>query len=70
MDNLEGVLGSLACVNGSFLTEGHTHYNCSGYNHGIDIELALRALKCLEDTKNTNLKEMIRKCATLFHIFN
>ncbi|OQR74148.1 putative E3 ubiquitin-protein ligase HERC4-like [Tropilaelaps mercedesae] len=60
MDNLEGVLSSLACVNGSFLTDLDAHYNCSGYNHGIDIEVALGALKCLEDTKNTSLQEMIR----------
>lgn len=62
MDNLEGVLSSLACMNGSFLTDQDRHYDCSGYNHGVDTELALRAMKCLEDTKNSSLKEMIRKC--------
>ncbi|XP_022653995.1 probable E3 ubiquitin-protein ligase HERC4 isoform X2 [Varroa destructor] len=60
MDNLEGVLSSLACMNGSFLTDQDRHYDCSGYNHGVDTELALRAMKCLEDTKNSSLKEMIR----------
>ena len=59
MNYLEPILGSLACLNGSFLVENDGHYNCTGLNHGIDVELAMRGLKSLEDTKNTSLQDFI-----------
>ncbi|XP_028968234.1 probable E3 ubiquitin-protein ligase HERC4 [Galendromus occidentalis] len=59
MNYLEPILSSLACLNGSFLVEDDGHYNCTGLNHGIDVELAMRGLKSLEDTKNTSLQEFI-----------
>ncbi|CAB3239386.1 unnamed protein product [Arctia plantaginis] len=56
---LETVFGSLACVNGSFLTPNNAHYGCSTKVPGVDLKKAEQAFTIISRFENSTIKELI-----------
>ncbi|KAL4716608.1 hypothetical protein ACJJTC_008243, partial [Scirpophaga incertulas] len=59
MAYLETVFGSIACVNGSFLTQDNTHFGCNTKKPGVDLKAAERAFSTISRFENTSIKELI-----------
>lgn len=61
-------MSSLSCLNGSFLMLNDSHYNCSGYNHGIDFDLAARCFDAISHVRNTSLSDLVCICVYFIYI--
>lgn len=56
---LETAFGSLACVNGSFLTSDNAHYGCSAKVPGVDLKKAEQAFTIISRFENSTIKELV-----------
>ncbi|KAG5681672.1 hypothetical protein PVAND_011086 [Polypedilum vanderplanki] len=56
---IEVIFKSLACINGSFLLDKNGHLNCTGKNHGIDLQEAEFAFDDIRKVTNESLKSLI-----------
>ncbi|KAM3967385.1 HECT and RLD domain containing E3 ubiquitin ligase 4 [Aphomia sociella] len=56
---LETVFGSLACVNGSFLSANNAHFGCNKRVPGVDLKSVEEAFAIISRFENTSVKELI-----------
>lgn len=59
MTYLETVLGSLACVNASFLLANNAHFGCNTKVHGVDLKQAEMAFTLVSRFESTTLNELV-----------
>ncbi|KAG7307788.1 hypothetical protein JYU34_006381 [Plutella xylostella] len=56
---LETVLGSISCLNGSFLLADNAHYGCNTKVPGVNLKRAAEAFETISRCDNQSVKELI-----------
>lgn len=59
MAYLETVVGSLACINASFLLANNAHYGCNTKVSGVDLAKAEEAFTLVSRFENSSIKELV-----------
>lgn len=59
MTYLETVLGSVACINASFLRANNAHFGCNTKVPGVDLAKAVEAFTLVSRFENSTLKELV-----------
>ncbi|XP_060525182.1 probable E3 ubiquitin-protein ligase HERC4 isoform X2 [Cylas formicarius] len=61
---LETAFRSLACLNGSFLTENDKSYPCSSKHHGVDVEIAGKTFSLIGKIEKQSIRDLVWNCIT------